>query len=267
MKKILLLATLCAWASSGLAWATPAAEPPKRMAWSFEGVFGTYDRGTLQRGFQVYKEVCASCHGLSLVAFHDLAAPGGPSFSERQAKAIAAAYKIAAGPNERGETTDDKGNRLTRPGTPADHFPVPFANEQAARAVNGGALPPDLSLIVKARQGGADYIYALLTGFAAPPQTTPEGKFYNRYFPGHAIAMPPPLMPDSVTFSDGTPATVDNEAKAVTTFLAWASEPQLEARHRLGFQVLAFLVLLAGLLGLTYYRVWYAKAKAPPKGE
>lgn len=235
---------------------------PQTQAWSFNGITGTYDRGALQRGFQVYKEVCAACHSLNMVAFHDLAAPGGPGFTEAQAKVIAATYKIPAEPDDKGEIFDDKGNRLTRPGILADHFPPPFANEQAARASNGGALPPDLSLIVKARQGGPDYVYSILTGFnQTPPHgfAVQEGKYYNPYFAGRNISMPPPLSQGSVSFSDGTPATVANEAKAVVTFLAWTSEPQLEARHRIGLQVLAFLVLVAGLLFLSYRKVWHGK--------
>ena len=196
------------------------------------------------------------------MAFHDLAAPGGPGFTERQAKAIASGYKIPAEPNERGEIFDDKGNRITRPGVLADHFPPPYSNEQAARANNGGALPPDLSLIIKARNGGPNYVYSILTGFSEKPThgfKVMDGKYYNPYFPGRNISMPPPLLKGSVTFSDGTPSSVSNEAKAVVTFLTWASEPQLEARHRIGFQVLAFLVLLAGLLFLTYRKVWHGK--------
>lgn len=236
--------------------------PPKEQTWSFDGVFGTYDRGALQRGFQVYKEVCSACHSMNMVAFHDLAAPGGPGFTEAQAKVIAGSYKIPAEPNDRGEIFDQNGNRLTRPGVLADHFPPPFANEQAARTANGGALPPDLSLIIKARQGGPNYVYSIITGFHQKPPpgfVVQQGKYYNPYFPGRNISMPPPLAQNSVSFSDGTPATVENEAKAVVTFLSWASEPQLEARHRIGFQVLAFLVVLAGVLFLSYRKIWHGK--------
>ncbi len=264
MRRLLPLAAVFAalCCSAGMAQTASEPLPPKEMNWSFDGVFGTYDRGALQRGFQVYKEVCSSCHSLNMVAFHDLAGPGGPGFTELQAKAIAAGYKIPAEPNDRGEITDDRGNRLTRPGVLADHFPQPFPNEQAARANNGGALPPDLSLIIKARNGGPNYVYSIITGFGrAPPHgfTVMSGKYYNPYFAGRNISMPPPLNKGSVSFSDGTPATVSNEAKAVVTFLSWASEPQLEARHRIGFEVLAFLVLLAGLLFLTYRKVWHGK--------
>ncbi|GAA0549158.1 cytochrome c1 [Rhizomicrobium palustre] len=236
--------------------------PPQTQNWSFNGVFGTYDKGAVQRGFQVYKEVCSACHSLNMVAFHDLSGKGGPGFSEAQARVIASGYNLPAEPNERGETLDDKGNRITRPGVLADHFPPPFPNEQAARAANGGALPPDLSLMAKARQGGPDYIYSLMLGFGQPVPhgfTVQEGKYYNPYFPGRNISMPPPLHPGQVRFADGTPPTVEAQAKAVATFLAWASEPQLEARHETGFKVIAFLVLFAGLLFLSYRRIWHGK--------
>jgi cytochrome c1 len=233
--------------------------PPEHMNWSFSGPFGTYDRAALQRGFQVYKEVCSACHSLNLVSFADLAAPGGPGFTEAQAKVIAAGYKIPAAPNDKGETVDAKGNQLTRPGTLADHFPPPFPNEEAARATFNGALPPDLSLIIKARAGGPDYVYSILMGFGhQPPQgfKVMDGKYYDPYFPGRNISMPPPLAAGTVTFTDGTKSTVSNEAAAIVTFLSWASEPKLEERHRIGMQVLAFLVLLAGLLFLSYRAIW-----------
>ena len=181
--------------------------PVKDAAFSFAGPFGTYDRAALQRGFQVYKEVCSACHALNHVAFHNLDEEGGLDFSEAQAKAIAAGYKIPAGPNDKGETLDDKGNVLTRPGILADAFPPPFPNENAARANNSGALPPDLSMIVKAREGGEDYVYSILTGFhQTPPKgfTVTQNKYYNPYFEGWNIAMPPPLANDSVSYSDGT---------------------------------------------------------------
>lgn len=263
MKKLIpLIALAAAVAAPALAQDFSQPLPPKRMSWSFYGVTGTYDRAALQRGFQIYKEVCSACHSLNLVSFNDLAGPGGPGFTEAQAKVIAASYKIPAPPNERGELFDDKGNRLTRPGVLADHFPPPFPNEEAARAANGGALPPDLSLIIKAREGGPDYVYSILTGFTqSPPHgfKVQDGKFYNPYFAGRNISMPPPLQDGAVVFSDGTPSTLDNEARSVVTFLSWASEPQLEARHRIGLQVLSFLVLFAGLLFLSYRKVWHDK--------
>jgi ubiquinol-cytochrome c reductase cytochrome b/c1 subunit len=233
--------------------------PPKDVSFSFEGPFGTYDRGALQRGFQVYKEVCSACHALSHVAFHNLDEPGGPEFSEAQAKAIAAGYKIPADPNENGDIMDDKGERLTRPGILADYFPPPFPNENASRAANNGALPPDLSMVVKAREGGPHYVYSIITGFHQTPphgfKVTPN-KYYNPYFEGWNISMPPPLQDDSVTFSDGTNASLNQEAHDVVTFLSWASEPHMEERKRLGMAVLIFLVVLSGLLFGAYRKLW-----------
>lgn len=233
--------------------------PPKHVAFSFEGPFGTYDRGALERGFQVYKEVCSACHSLNHIAFHNLSEPGGPGFTDEQAKAIAASYKIPAEPNDKGETYDSSGNRLTRPGTIADHFPPPFPNEQAARAANGGALPPDLSLIVKARAGGPQYVYSIVTGFHQKPPSwfkVLPNKYYNPYFQGWNISMPPPLANGSVTFSDGTSNKIEQEAHDVVTFLTWASEPRMEERKRLGLGVMAFLIVLSCLLFLSYRRIW-----------
>jgi len=246
-------------ASQAAAEPSTAALPPNTVSWSFDGPFGHYDRASLQRGFQVYKEVCSACHSLNRVAFHSLSDDGGPGFTDAEMKAIAAAYKVPAGPNDKGETVDANGNPLTRAGIPADYFPPPFANEQAARTANSGALPPDLSLIEKARAGGANYVYSILTGF----RQTPPGwfhvmanKYYNPYFDGWNISMPPPLAKGTVTFSDGTPNTVEQEARDVVTFLAWTSEPKMEERKRLGFGVIAFLLLLSGLLFLSYRKVW-----------
>ncbi len=233
--------------------------PPKHGDFSFEGPFGTYDRAALQRGYQVYKEVCSACHALSHIAFHNLSEEGGLGFSEAQAKAIAAGYKIPAGPNDKGEVVDDKGAPLTRPGIMADYFPNPFPNEEAARANNAGNLPPDLSLIVKARQGGANYVYSILTGFhQTPPKgfTVTPNKYFNPYFEGWNIGMPPPLTDQGVTYSDGTKATIAQEAHDVATFLAWASDPKMEERKRMGLSVLIFLVVLAGLLFASYRKVW-----------
>jgi ubiquinol-cytochrome c reductase cytochrome b/c1 subunit len=233
--------------------------PVKKVDFSFEGPFGTYDRGALQRGFQVYKEVCGACHVLQHVAFHNLSEKGGPGFTEAQAKGIAAGYKIPAEPNDKGETTDDKGERLTRPGILADYFPNPFPNENAARANNGGALPPDLSMIVKAREGGPNYVYSILTGFhQTPPHgfTVTKDKYYNPYFEGWNIGMPPPLQANSVTYNDGTKATVEQEAHDVVTFLAWASEPKMEERKQMGFAVLIFLIAFAGVLFAAKKKLW-----------
>jgi ubiquinol-cytochrome c reductase cytochrome b/c1 subunit len=243
---------------------------PPANKWSFAGPFGKFDRGALQRGLKVYKEVCSNCHALSYVAFRNLAEPGGPGYTPAQAAALAAEYKIKDGPNDQGEMFE-------RPGRPADYFPSPFPNEQAARAANGGAAPPDLSLITKARsyergfpwfifdfftqyqEQGPDYVAAILQGFEdKPPEgvTIPEGSYYNKYFPGHAIKMPKPLSDGQVTFDDGSPATVAQYAKDVTTFLMWAAEPHMEARKQLGFQVFAFLIVFAGLMYFTKKKVW-----------
>ena len=243
---------------------------PPGNKWSFAGPFGTFDRGALQRGLKVYKEVCAACHGLSMVAFRNLADPGGPGYSMAQATAFASDYKVKDGPN-------DAGDMFERPGRLADYFPSPFPNEQAARAANGGAAPPDLSLITKARsykrgfpwfvfdfftqyqEQGPDYVAAILQGFEDNPPAgfnLPSGSYYNKYFPGHAIKMPKPLSDGQVTFDDGSPATVAQYAKDVTTFLMWAAEPHMEARKRLGLQVFVFLILLTGLLYFTKKKVW-----------
>lgn len=224
-----------------------AVKPPSQD-WSFQGMFGTFDRGALQRGFQVYNEVCAACHSLRLVAYRNLADIG---FTEDQIKTIAADKEVQDGPNEEGEMFD-------RPARATDRFVNPFPNDNAARAANNGALPPDLSLMIKARKNGANYMYALMTGYKEPPvgTTLPEGMAYNVYFPGSQIAMPNPLSEDGVEYADKTKATVAQMSSDVTTFLAWAAEPELEARKRLGIKVLLFLVVLSGLLYAVKRRVW-----------
>jgi len=247
---------------------------PVRQDWSFAGVFGKYDPAQVQRGFQVYKEVCSSCHSLNLVAFRTLADDRGPYFSEEQVKALAAEYQITDGP-------DDAGDMFQRPGRPSDHFPPPFANPQAAAAANGGAAPPDLSLMAKARgvgrgfpwflldgvttyqEGGPDYIHALLTGYEDPLAgvTVSQGTHYNPYFAsGPALAMPKPLSDGQVTYTDGSPQTVDQYATDVAAFLMWTAEPTLGDRKELGFRVLIFLIVFAVLMYLTKRRVW---AKEP----
>ena len=231
----------------------------QHLNWSFDGPFGTYNKAQLQRGFQVYKEVCSACHSLNRVAFRDL---GDLGFTKAQVKAIAAGYQITDGPNE-------QGNMFQRPGQPSDHFPPPFPNEEAARVANGGALPPDQSLLAKSLPGGPDYIYAILTGFTNPPpgfELTP-GKFYNRVFPGHQIGMPPPLSDGAVTYADGTPATVDNMARDVSAFLMWAAEPKMEQRKEMGFRVLVFMGILSVLLYFTKKKVWADVYKDKPGDE
>jgi ubiquinol-cytochrome c reductase cytochrome c1 subunit len=219
-----------------------------RHHWPFEGVFGHFDRAAAQRGLQVYREVCSTCHSLKYIAFRNLAELG---YSEDEVKAIAAQYQITDGP-------DDQGEMYQRPGKPTDTSPAPFPNEQAARAANGGALPPDLSLITKARAGGADYVYSLLQGYREPPagESGPEGTYYNVYFPGHWIAMPPPLSDGQVSYADGTEATVEQMAADVTSFLAWAAEPTLEVRKQSGLKVMLFLIVLTALFYATKRRVW-----------
>lgn len=245
-------------------------EAPPLVKWSFSGPFGKYDRGALQRGLKVYKEVCSACHSLNYIAFRNLADPGGPGYSEAQVAGLAAEYKIKDGPNDQGEMFE-------RPGRPADYFPAPFPNEQAARAANGGAAPPDLSLITKARsyergfpwfifdfftqfqEQGPNYVAAILQGFEDKPPagvTIPDGSYYNKYFPGHSIKMPKPLSDGQVTFDDGSPATLAQYAKDVTTFLMWAAEPKLEARKQLGFQVFVILIIFAFMMYFTKKKVW-----------
>jgi ubiquinol-cytochrome c reductase cytochrome c1 subunit len=227
------------------------AKEPTHYSWSFSGPFGTFDRAAVQRGYQVYKEVCSNCHSLKYVAFRDLEAIG---FTEAEIKALAAQAQYTDGPN-------DKGEMYERPGIPSDHFKSPFPNEQAAAAANGGKAPPDLSLMVYARPQGANYIRSLVTGFANPPAGVkePDGKYYDPYFGttrGHPISMPPPLSDGQVTYSDGTKATVDQMAADVVTFLSWAADPSLEARHNLGLKVVIFLIVLVGLFYAVKRKVW-----------
>jgi len=223
-------------------------EPPPKLDWQHGGIFGTFDRAAAQRGFQVYKEVCSACHSMNLLAYRNLRDLG---FSEDEVKAIAAQYKVPGAPNDQGEVVE-------RPATPADHFVKPFPNEQAARAANNGALPPDLSLMVKARAGGENYVAGLLTAFVDPPEDVkvPDGQYYNKYFPGHLLAMPPILNDGSVTYTDGTNATKDREAKDVATFLTWAAEPKLEARKQTGVKVILFLLVFTGLMYGVKRKIW-----------
>ncbi len=267
--------TLFALAVAGIA--TAAAAPamaqveqvsPPRQTWSFAGPFGKYDEAQLQRGFKIYREVCSSCHSMNLLAIGSLADPGGPGFTEAQVAQIASEYKI--------DDLDDKGQPIQRPGRPADHFPAPFPNALAAAAANGVA-PPDMSTLAKARgytrgfplflfdivmqyqEQGPDYIAAILQGYKDPPPkgfNLPEGGHYNEYFPGHNIAMPPPLQDGQVTFDDGAPNKLQDEAKDVAAFLMWAAEPHLVQRKRIGFQVIIFLIVLSGLLYFTKKKVW-----------
>lgn len=244
--------TLAAVALVSAAIAGPAAANTEvsipSQDWSFNGVFGTFDRASLQRGFQVYQNVCSTCHALKHIAYRNLADLG---YNAAEIKSIAAEKQVKDGPNDEGEMFD-------RPAKPSDRFVSPFPNDNAARAANGGALPPDLSLIVDARAGGADYVYAVLTGYEEAPAgvKVAEGMHYNKAFPGGQIAMPQPLYPDSVTYEDKTPATIAQEAKDVATFLAWASEPNMEQRKRTGVMVILFLLVFTGLLYATKRKIW-----------
>jgi len=269
-----LLAGLLLQAAPGLAATTQA--PPLDVHWSFQGPFGQYDQEQLQRGYMVYREVCASCHAMKMVAFRNLGDPGGPFWNPKYpnpndnpvVKSIAKDYQIAT-------IDSDTGDPAKRPGTSADYFPSPFANDIAARAANGGALPPDMSLLAKAREGGAAYIYSIVTGdgtIAPRGLTIPPGKYYDPYIGGDVssywsgnpngvptggfIAMPPPLTPGKVTFDDKTPSTVAQEAKDVAAFLQWASDPKMEERKQSGLAVMIFLVIFTGLLYGSYRAIW-----------
>lgn len=265
---------------AGLAFAAPAfaneAAGPKieTQSWTFAGPFGRFDKGQLQRGYKVYKEVCSTCHSMNLLSFRNLADEGGPGFTMDQAKALAATIKVKDGPNDAGEMFE-------RDGRASDRFAAPFANDEAARASFGGALPPDLSLIAKARaahrggvsflgdpftlyaEAGPDYVYNLLTGYVdAPHGVTCDGALqYNQSFiGGPCIAMPPPLTDDIVSYDDGTKGTVQQYAKDVAAFLMWTAEPKLEARKSTGLKVMLFLIVFAGLLYFTKRKVWSSVA-------
>lgn len=237
-------------AASGGAMANEALPPHSPSGgWPHEGLFGTYDRAALRRGLQVYRQVCAACHSLKYVAYRNLADLG---MSEAEIKAVAAESQVSDGPNDQGEM-------FMRPALPSDRFVSPFANDQAARVANNGALPPDLSLIIKARHGHEDYVYSLLTGFGLSPSAEErimDGMNYNPYFAGHQIAMPPPLSEGAVTYADGTSATVEQMAHDVTQFLTWAGDPHMEDRKRVGIKAILFLLAFAGVMAAVKLRVW-----------
>ena len=269
----LLAATLSVTVASAEEHGAP--QPP-REKWSFAGMFGRFDQAQLQRGFQVYREVCSSCHGMSLVRFRNLSEPGGPGFSANQIKALAAEYKV--------KELNDSGEEVERPARAADAFPSPFPNDKAAAAANGGKAPPDFSVLAKARtyergfplfvfdalpftgysEQGVDYIHALLTGYEEAPKgfTMPESGYYNKYYPGHVIAMPPPISDGQVTYPKNdkgepvVPETADQYSRDVSAFMAWAAEPHMMARKSLGLRVILFLFVLAGLLFYVKKQVW-----------
>ena len=276
LRKVFALAAVAGLVVAGPVLAATTQKECPAQSWAFSGPFGQYDQEQLQRGFKVYREVCASCHSLNLIAFHHLGQPGGPFWSPKNktandnplVKPIAADFKVP-------DIDPDTGDPIKRAATTADYIPAPFANEPAARASNGGALPPDMSLLAAAREGGPNYIYCLVgLGFKDPAPAgldVPPGKFYNPYFPGDlssfwhgkgdapvggAIGMPPPLSPDRVTFDDGTKATVDQEARDISAFLNWASDPKMEERKKTGLAVMIYLVIFCGLLYASYRRIW-----------
>ena len=275
VSQVLVLGALAGALLTGPAMAAGEAAHPPKIEWSFNGPFGKFDQAQLQRGYKVYREVCSACHAMSLVSFRNLGDKGGPFYDERYpnandnpyVKAIAAEYEV-------NDIDSETGDVIQRPATSADRFKAPFPNEAAARASNGGSMPPDLSVIAKARMGGPDYIHALLVGYQEPPAglTVDPGKHYNPYFPGDlssawtgdpahvppggVIGMGPPLSDDLITFDDGTPSTLDQQSRDVSAFLMWAAEPKLNERHQLGFAVMIYLLLLSGLLYASYRAVW-----------
>ena len=238
---------------SGLSLGTQAAEKVEYLKtdWSFKGLFGKFDRAALQRGYQVYTEVCSSCHSMKYLSYRNLSEKGGPEFSIEQAKAIAASFEVKDGPNS-------DGDMFTRPGRLSDKFVMPYDNVQAAQAANGGAYPPDMSVLVKARGGGVDYIYSLLQGYEDPPAgvTLDDGVYYNKYMYGNKIKMANQLSDGLVEYSDGTTASVEQMSKDVTTFLMWSAEPHLESRHQMGFKAIMYLIILTILVYFSMKKIW-----------
>lgn len=243
------VAGLALFGGAATAVASGEAEHPEAQDWKFTGVFGRFDVASIQRGLQVYIEVCSACHSLNQMSYRNLLDLG---FNVDEVKAISENYEVTDGP-------DDNGDMFERPARPSDKFVAPFPNEQAARASNNGAFPPDLSLITKAHPGGPDYLFALLTGFVDEPPEGVEmgdGMNFNPYFTGQQIAMSQPLFEDSVEYSDGTPATVENMARDVTNFLQWTAEPEMEDRKRIGWKVVLFMLVLSGLLYAAKRQTW-----------
>tara|TARA_S200000501_G_scaffold305749_1_gene294209 strand:- start:869 stop:1651 length:783 start_codon:yes stop_codon:yes gene_type:complete len=222
-----------------------------KPGWSFKGFFGKFDRASLQRGYQVYTEVCAACHSMKYLSYRNLFESGGPEFSEDQVKIIASQFEVVDGPNSEGEM-------FTRPARLSDNFVSPYANDQAATAANGGAYPPDMSVLVKARTGGADYIYSVLMGYENPPAgiSLDDGVYYNKYMPGNKIKMAKPLSAGAVEYIDSTEATEEQMSKDVVAFLSWAAEPHLEARHKIGFKAIVYLIILTILVYFSMKKIW-----------
>ncbi len=248
MRRLALAAAFTALLGIAPAVAQEAAPTPPPQHWSFSGIFGTYDRAALQRGFQVYSEVCSACHSMNQLYYRNLEQIG---LTPAEVRAVASNVQVVGG-------TDESGNPVMRPALPSDHFRAPFPNAAAARAANNGALPPDQSVLENAREGGSDYIYSILTGYTEPPAgfhlTT--GMNYNKYFPGHQIAMPQPLHDGQVTYADGTTASVEQMARDVTTFLTWTSNPEMEQRKQMGVKIVLFLVFMTILAYAVKRKVW-----------
>ena len=219
--------------------------------WSFKGIFGTFDRASLQRGYQVYQEVCSGCHSVQHLSYRNLSEKGGPEFTIEEAKTIAAQFEVEDGPNSDGEM-------FMRPGRLSDKFVSPYPNVEASTTANGGAYPPDMSVLTKARAGGADYIYSLLLGYEEAPADfeLDDGVYYNKYMPGNKIKMSAPLSDGVVEYADGTQATTEQMSKDVTTFLVWAAEPHLEAQHKMGFKAIIYLIILLTLVYMSKQKVW-----------
>jgi len=237
--------------TSNLAYSEESKVKFLKNNWSFDGIFGTFDRASLQRGYQVYQEVCAGCHSAQHLSYRNLSEKGGPEFLPEEVKAIAAQFEVTDGPNEDGEM-------FTRRGRLSDKFVKPFPNAKAAAAANGGAYPPDMSVLAKARKGGADYIYSLLMGYEEAPAgyELDDGVYYNKYMPGNKIKMAEPISDGVVEYIDGTETTKAQISKDVTTFLVWAADPHLEARHKMGFKVFFYLIILLTMVYLSKQKVW-----------
>ena len=275
LRKSFALAALGLALLAGPSFSATTEKEPEKVDWSFSGPFGKFDKEQVQRGYKVYREVCSSCHSMKLVYFRNLGQKGGPFYDPKYANPNEnPVVKSLAHDIQVKDIDPDTGDAISRPAMPADAFPSPFPNEPAARGANGGALPPDLSVMAKAREGGPNYIYSLLTGFVAPPKgmTVPAGKWYDPYIPGDMaaywtgpkdkipqggfIAMPPPLTDGKVTFDDGHKSTIKDEASDVAVFLAWAADPKAEERKAFGLGAMIYLLILSVLLWFSYKRIW-----------
>ena len=252
MRKVLII-SLAILLSLSIQLKINSAEKVELMKtdWTFKGLLGKFDRASLQRGYQVYTEVCAACHSMKYISYRNLMEKGGPEFSEAQVKAIAASFDVTDGPNADGEM-------FSRPARLSDKFPMPYPNEKAAQAANGGAYPPDMSVLAKARKGGVDYLYSVLLGYEDPPTgvTLDEGVYYNKFMYGNKIKMPKVLEDDLIEYSDGTPVTEEQMAKDVVTFLMWSAEPHLETRHKMGFRAIIYLIILTVLVYFSMKKIW-----------